>query len=299
MLVSRHRIGKYLPEVVHPGTDPVAVAVCREVLRDTGAKCFVLHGSRGWGGRDEQSDINIIVVHEAAAEKTEADRLTSAVLRIKREHYKGSPEYQADLEDWPCILTSERYAAFRRTLNHDVARAARGGLIFPRDSGSEDHYRHDGDTYNEWDLVALERLQLVAKFNRATGSPQEPHRKGEKELLATYYRDPYFSLEGRNAHIVLWHSGAALLSIPGVIYPMRSTAEMARLIQEHYPGWRHPFQSDMDQLDQYAECGCELVVTDPITDLDELWRSLDTDKDSLWERIRELSGYDLSDNGPA
>ena len=34
MLVSRHRIGEYLPEVVHQGPDPAAVAVCRELLAD-------------------------------------------------------------------------------------------------------------------------------------------------------------------------------------------------------------------------------------------------------------------------
>ena len=236
MLVSRHRIGDHLPEVVHPGADPVAVAVCREVLGDTGAECVVLHGSRGWGGWDEQSDINIIVVHEAGVEKPGADRLMGAVLRIKSEHYDDSPEYRADLEDPPCILTPERYAALRRTLNHDVARAARGGRIFSCDSGSEDHYRHDGDTYNEWGPVTLERLQLVAKFKRDTGTLQELHRKGEKSPLASYYRDPYSRMEGRNAHIVLWNSGTALLSILGVIYPMRSTAEMARLIREHDPG---------------------------------------------------------------
>ena len=139
----------------------------------------------------------------------------------------------------------------------------------------------------------------MAKFNRDTGTLQELNREGEKSPLGSYYRDPYSRMEGRNAHIVLWHSGAALLSILGVIYPMRSTAEMARLIQEHDPGWRHPFQSDMDQLNQYPECGCELVVTDPVTDLVEVWRSLDTDKDAIWARIRELSGYDLTGNESA
>ena len=94
-----------------------------------------------------------------------------------------------------------------------------------------------------------------------------------------------------------FRDGAAV--ILGVIYPMRSTVEMDRLIQELHPGWRHPFRSDLDQLEQYAECGFELVVTDSITDLDELWRSLDADKDALWARIRELSGYYLTDNGPA
>ena len=41
MLVSRHRIGEYLPEVVHQGPDPAAVAVCREVLAESGAECVI------------------------------------------------------------------------------------------------------------------------------------------------------------------------------------------------------------------------------------------------------------------
>jgi hypothetical protein len=255
MLVSRHRIGKDLPEVVHPDADPVAVAVCREVLADTGAECVVLHGSRGWGGWDEQSDFNVIVVHEAASEKSEADRLMWAVLRAKNAHYQDSPEYQADLEDWPCILTPERYAALRRTLNHRVARAARRGLIFPRDSGAEDRYRHDGDTSNEWELVTLERLRMARADARSARDEQEWGRDRR-------YSQSRARLAGMTAHILLWQSGAALLSILGVIYPMRSTVEIARLIQEHDQGWCHQFLSDLSQLEQYAGCGCELVVTD-------------------------------------
>ena len=94
--------------------------------------------------------------------------------------------------------------------------------------------------------------------------------------------------------MLLWQSGVALLSILGVVYPMRSTAEMARLIGEHDRGWSHEFQSDLDRLDQYAECGCELVVTDPVRDLMELWRCLEIDRDAVWKRILELCGYDLA-----
>ena len=70
MLVRRHRIGKYLPGVMHHGPDPAAVAVCREVLAESGAECIILHGSRGWGGWDEQSDLNVILVQRAAADRT-------------------------------------------------------------------------------------------------------------------------------------------------------------------------------------------------------------------------------------
>ena len=41
-------------------------------------------------------------------------------------------------------MTPDCYAARRRTLNHPMARAARHGLIFPREQGTEGRYRHDG-----------------------------------------------------------------------------------------------------------------------------------------------------------
>ena len=288
MLVSRHRIGRYLPEVVHPDTDPVAVAVCRDVLEETGAECVILHGSRGW---DEQSDINVIVVHEAASEKTEGDRLAGTVRRIRNEHYRDSPDRQVDIEDWPRVLTPERYVALRRTLNHQVARAAQGGLMFPREPGAAERYRYDGDTSNEWELVTLERLRMAASWGRSAAERDQSWTSRHPSINDT--------LLGIMSHILLWHSGAAPLSILGVIYPMRSTVEMAWLFRQHDPGWSHQFRSDLEQLEQYAECGCELVVTDPITDMDELWRNLDSDRVALWSRIRELSGYDLESTQPS
>ena len=63
MLVSRHRIGDHFPEVVHPVADPVAIAVCCQVLEDTGAECVVLHGSRGWGGCNWWSSSTAISEH--------------------------------------------------------------------------------------------------------------------------------------------------------------------------------------------------------------------------------------------
>ena len=87
------------------------------------------------------------------------------------------------------------------------------------------------------------------------------------------------------------------LSILGVIYPMRSTVEMARLVQEHDGSWSHRFQSDLVRIEQYAECGCELVVTEPVTNLPELWEDLEADREALWQRILDLSGYDLNDAG--
>ena len=292
MLVSRHRIGEYLPEVVHQGADPAAVAVCREVLAESGAECVILHGSRGWGGWDEQSDLNLIVIHHAAGDEVERDRLRGEVVRVKERRYRDSSDYKADLESGPDIVTPEDYAAQRRTLNHSMARAARAGTIFPKEPGVEGRYRHDGDTSNEWELVTAERLRLAASRNRDLAVLQEMHR-GLEEQRDGRYSGVDAQMAGRSAHMLLWHSGAVLLSILSVIYPMRSTVEMAPLVDERNGGWSRRFQSDMERIEQYAECRCELVVTEPLTNLPELWE----DREALWRRILDLSGYDPDNAG--
>ena len=99
---------------------------------------------------------------------------------------------------------------------------------------------------------------------------------------------------GRTAHGLLWYSRAALLSILDVIYPRGSVLEIAQAIAENDPDWSHQFESDLDCRDQYAGCGCEVVVTNPIRNLSALRRDLEADRDALWERIRELCGFDLN-----
>ena len=291
MLVSRHRIGEYMPGVVHQGSDPAAIAVCREIVEESQAQCVILHGSRGWGGWDEQSDLNLIVIHDAA---TDGAGPGAALGRAMERHYRDSGDEQTNLKHGAEIVTLDHYHSRRRTLNHHMARAARHGLIFPREPGTEDRYRHDGDTSNEWELVTTERLEMAAMWDRSVASLRASPSIMDRLGPGHHCPLDVNSIEGRTAHMLLWQSGAALLSILGVVYPMRSVEEMARLIGEREGVWNHEFQSGLDQLDQYAECGCELVVTDPVRDLPELWRGLEIDRDALRGRIRELCGYDLA-----
>ena len=72
------------------------------------------------------------------------------------------------------------------------------------------------------------------------------------------------TMRGRNAHRLLWNSGAALLSILGAIYPRDSVAEMAEAIGGYDTGWDHKFRINLQRIDQYSGCGCEVVVTNPI-----------------------------------
>ena len=99
--------------------------------------------------------------------------------------------------------------------------------------------------------------------------------------------------QGRTAHRLLWHSGSAVLSMLGVRCPKGSLAAMAETLRDKDPGWTHEFASDLDCLDQYNGCGCEVVVARPIVDLEALWGALERDREALWQRIGELSGCDL------
>ena len=71
-------------------------------------------------------------------------------------------------------------------------------------------------------------------------------------------------------------------------------AEVAAAIARHDAAWSHAFRIDLERIDQYSGCGCEVVVTDPIDDVPAMWRDLESDRIALWERIRALSGYDLA-----
>ena len=79
------------------------------------------------------------------------------------------------------------------------------------------------------------------------------------------------------------------------MYENRFLVAMAETLRENDPGWTHRFASDLDCLDQYNYCACEVVVTSPIENLDTMWEALETDRKALWQRILELTGYDLNE----
>ena len=65
-VVKRHRSGDQMPAVIHPGFDPAAINLCRELASEVAVQCAILFGSRAQGGWDEQSDLDVIIVHEGA-----------------------------------------------------------------------------------------------------------------------------------------------------------------------------------------------------------------------------------------
>ena len=302
--VRRHRIGDQMPAVIHPDPDLVAITFCWDLVTETDAECVILFGSRALGGRDEQSDLDVIVIHQGADDEDDRAAVYRMSHEIKERHYRGYGEYDSPhhgVADGLMVEAPEHYHAHRRrALNHAAARAAFEGLVFCMESERAQRYRHDGDVSNEWELLTLEHLQEAVVDNRTLiDIPRFWHPRPVTSINVN-------TLPGRNAHGLLWNSGAALLSILGVVYLRDSVEEMARSIAEHDAGWKHAFRSDLDRIDQYFHCGCEVVVTDPIDDVPAMWRDLEIDRDALWRRIRELSGDDLasararsSEDGPA
>ena len=241
----------------------------------------------------------MIIVHPADDEEDDRRRsLGRALGELEERHYPGYRDHASPhhgVKDGQMVKTPAEYIAGRRTLNHVMARAAREGRIFTRDPSAADRFRHDGDVSNEWELVTLERLQRASRVNHSI----ERLRDGfawyaEGDPPARRHPINVHTSQGRNAHELLWNSGAALLSILGVIYPRDSVAEMATAIAQRDADWTREFSSDLDRIDQYSGCGCEVVVTDPIDDVPAMWRDLESDRIALWERIRALSGYDLA-----
>ena len=78
--------------------------------------------------------------------------------------------------------------------------------------------RVDGATRPPDQNWTAERLRLAASKNRDLAVLQEMHR-GQEEQRGGRYSGVDAQMAGGSAHMLLWHSGAALLSILGVIYP--------------------------------------------------------------------------------
>ena len=95
-------------------------------------------------------------------------------------------------------------------------------------------------------------------------------------VVETHIRNHLESL--LTAYWILWSAGSALMSILGVLYESRSLVATTETLKERDSVWVHSFASDLDCLDQYNYCACEVVVTNPIANLDAMWEILETER---------------------
>ena len=291
--IKRHRAGEQLPRVVHLEPDERATPLCEELVRHPFVQAAILSGSRYHGGWDEQSDLDIIVILEDSDDGEETEKAAHlALAELKERYYPGYRDYNNpdhEVGHGHIVVTMEYFLSHRSTLNDPMSQASRQGRIFTKTPGTEEKYQHDGDTSNEWELVTLGKLDRATRENQGIPAIRGFFDRPRRSRLDVR------STQGSTAYWVLWSSGSALLSILGVMYQNRSLVAMAETLRERDPEWGYQFASDLDCLDQYNSCGCEVVVTRPIDNLDAMWEALATDRNALWQRIQELSGYDLNE----
>ena len=91
--VRQHRIGDQLPSLIHPDPDPAAIDLCRELADETDVEAVILFGSRAAGGRDEQSDLDTIIIHDGADDDDRRKALGRALADLKECHYPGHADY--------------------------------------------------------------------------------------------------------------------------------------------------------------------------------------------------------------
>ena len=198
--VRQHRIGDQMPAITHAGPDPNAIALCQDLMAQAPVDCTILFGSRALGGWGDQSDLDIIVIHQAAGDDAQEPSLVGlAINQLRQLHYPGYLAYESPhhgVVDGLIVETPEDYRARRRTQNHVMARAAREGLVFCKEPGNEHRYRHDGDVSIEWELVTTKRLRAAASENRmlsevppvlapaSSQQVQREHRSRTKRPLA-------------------------------------------------------------------------------------------------------------------
>ena len=145
------------------------MALCADLVREPSVQCAILNGSRLRGGWDEQSDLDILIILEDGADEEETRRAARAALHILKErHYPGYMDYHHpdhEISHGEIIVSMDYFLTHRCTLNHVMAQAACQGRIFPKEPGTHEKYRHDGDTSNEWELVTLGKLERAVREN--------------------------------------------------------------------------------------------------------------------------------------
>ena len=249
--VRRHRIGDQLPAVVHPGPDPAAIALCRDLGGEIGVGAIVLFGSRASGGWDEQSDLDMIVVHDGADSEDGKKAIGEILVRLKDLHYPGYRDRESShhgVQDGQMQKTRAENVAGRCTVNHVIVRAILEGRIFIKDPRDAAAFRHDGDPSNERELVARERLRRAARIDDRIRAPRTHFLwHAQVDSPQGRHRTNVHTNQVPDDHGLLWNSGAALLSIRGVIYPRDSLAETAAAVAVNDAGWSHRLRSDLAQ----------------------------------------------------
>lgn len=99
----------------HPALRPAAIDLCRALAAETAAEAVILFGSQAGRGWDEQSDLDMIIIHPTTDLQDNRRKVLGRVLsEIRERHYPGHGEYDSPhhgVTDGLIVESPENYQA--------------------------------------------------------------------------------------------------------------------------------------------------------------------------------------------
>ncbi len=256
--------------------DPRALAVGQAVLRETGAKDVILFGSRARGDYRDDSDIDLLLIHQSIL------CLDSKCDEV-RDKFRRNAEAKAHvLYGTPVLVdltwfTPKEFDRMRRSHNDVSAIAAEEGVAM---SGGPANEQYPNDDYSdEWSVTSQRCYH--AKI----------HLQGMSSLVQAGQPD---LLIGQQAQQSLEHAIKALISASGNRYRrVHNLEELERDMRRADPGFSYRMESPLRMLSDYAGPEIYRVKSNAsIGDSNELHRQVESDIQQVFRRIAILTGKD-------
>ena len=252
--------------------DPRALRIARKLHREVRPNITILFGSRVRGDYvDGRSDIDIMLVQETLP-PGEAQLAIGKEATAWAEVIYG--QYTPVRLVWQ---TTEEFHQMRRTRNHVTVHALREGILMSDDPAYNGrNYDNEEEDYTyEWTLTE-ERLRHA-----------ENHLAAFHLMIDGSMDD---SMIGQHAQGAMEHALKALISARVERYPhvheIDQLVARARRVDRSFP-----FTPSIpgDIYNQYVGADEYLRTPDPISRIDDFRSKVNTDVQTILERVREIS----------
>lgn len=248
--------------------DKMALAVGQAVLRETGAEDVILFGSRARGDYNDDSDIDLLLVHPGPKDYEFRARVKDNAKSMASVLY-GSP-VGVDLI-W---FSPEEFDRMRRSLNHVTAVAAEEGINMSGESARIG----DGDRSNEW-TVTNQRCRHARAHLRSMRRSIDDR---EIDIIV-----------GQQAQQALEHAMKALISACGCRYRrLHDLLATETDVRQADPEFRLTLESPLRQLNEYGGSDRYYEPEESLGDHRQLYRQVESDATRIFQRITELTGRD-------
>ncbi len=256
--------------------DPMALEVARTLRDAIDAECVILFGSRCRSDWTERSDLDLMIINPELPDPPTMYGIQEIARQIVNQIYPTSLDI-----DFVYMSSEEYDRKSRRTINSVARMARREGIKMPRNPGSYSGH-HDDDDRNDYSEEYIERERRIADANM--------HYRSMHGLLDLGFEDRNTAY---NAHQALEHGMKALISAQGFQYPhSHNLTLLANTIRQHDPERHRPFQSNLEQLNNYAGGPRYGPLPNPVRDFRQMANDVTDDLEQIHQQIAQLTGED-------